>query len=343
MHVRDLDRLEDANRRRSGDRGARVVRVDVHLQGARVADDEQRVAEPLQLRLERVRVELLALDEDDRAVAVARQLLMDRVESDSLRRLGFRQRLARDAGRDPAKDLDEPGAAGVDDSRLAEHGQLLGRPPDRVLAPLDHVEEEVRDGRLRCGTLLGLLGQLPDDGQHRPLDRLPHRAIRRVARPSQRGRERRRVDRRRLAENVRGAPDDLREDHPGVAPRAHQRGAGDGACDGRPVGGRRRLERLDDRAHGQGQVRSGVAVRHGIDVQIVDPAPVLLQVRERRRRELADAVEIGLLRHEPRLTSSMCTSTADTVKPVSRSTSYATCERIVAATSARLSPYSTTT
>ena len=42
-------------------------------------------------------------------------------------------------------------------------------------------------------------------------------------------------------------------------------------------------------------------------------------------------------------TSSMWTSTAATVSPVRRSTSYATRERTVAATSARLSPYSTTT
>ena len=60
-----------------------VVGVDVHLERRRVADDEQRVAEPLELALERVRVEVVALDDEDRAVAVLGQLLVDRVEADA--------------------------------------------------------------------------------------------------------------------------------------------------------------------------------------------------------------------------------------------------------------------
>ena len=76
-----------SRRRRSSPRGdpereraSRVVGVDVHLERARVADDEQRVAEPLELRLERVRVEVVALDDEHGAVAEAGELLVDRVE-----------------------------------------------------------------------------------------------------------------------------------------------------------------------------------------------------------------------------------------------------------------------
>jgi hypothetical protein len=42
--------------------------VDVHLQRARVADDEQAVAERLELALQGDGVEVLALDEEGRAV-----------------------------------------------------------------------------------------------------------------------------------------------------------------------------------------------------------------------------------------------------------------------------------
>ena len=50
-----------------------VVGVDVHLQRARVADDEHRVAERLELAFERVGVEPLALDDEARAVPVTRE------------------------------------------------------------------------------------------------------------------------------------------------------------------------------------------------------------------------------------------------------------------------------
>ena len=105
-----------------------------------------------------------------------------------------------------------------------------------------------------------------------------------------------------------------------------------------PVGVRL-LERLDDRAHGQREVRARVAVGNRVDVEVVDALLIGLEVAEREAGDLAGAVEV----HVERLTSSMRTSTAATESPVCRSTSYATRFRTVAATSARLRPYSTTT
>src|SRR5581483_7647563 len=98
------------------------------------------------------------------------------------------------------------------------------------------------------------------------------------------------------------------------------------------VGGGRLVERFAQRANRQREVRAGVAVRNGIDVQVVDPLPSRLERGERGRDPGANRLEI---RHADFLTSSMCTSTATTGRPVSRSTSYATRERTVAATSAR--------
>ena len=54
VHVRDLDAADRAVRDAERQRAARVVGVHVHLQRGAVADDEQRVAELLELALERV-------------------------------------------------------------------------------------------------------------------------------------------------------------------------------------------------------------------------------------------------------------------------------------------------
>ena len=71
------------------------------------------------------------------------------------------------------------------------------------------------------------------------------------------------------------------------------------------------LERLDDRPHGQREVRAGVAVRNRVDVEVVDALPVGLEVAEREAGDLTGAVEV----HDERLTSSMRTSTAATGEP----------------------------
>ena len=87
--------------------------------------------------------------------------------------------------------------------------------------------------------------------------------------------------------------------------------------DGRLPVGVRLLERLDHRPNREREVRAGVAVGNGVDVEIVDAATVRFEVRERGPSELTGAVEV----HDERLTSSMRTSTATTESPVCRSTS----------------------
>ncbi len=316
VHVRDLDPLDGAGCDADRERAARVVGVHVHLQRGRVADDEQRVAQLLELRLDRVGVEPLALDHEDRAVAEAGELLVDRLDRDRVVVGGrLRQRLAGDGRGDPAHDLDEPGRARVDDAGLPEDVEQLGRPEDAVVAALDQVPEQL-DGRLPAPRL-GLVGQLADRGQHRPLDRLADGAVGRVGRAPDGARQ---VG--ALAERVGGAADDLREDDARVAARAHQRRAGDLVRERGAVGRGRALERLRDRAHGQRQVRAGVAVRHRIDVQVVDPAAVRLHRGEGRPGQAARELEVALRGHpSDRRALSMWTSTAATGIPVSRSSS----------------------
>ncbi len=294
MHVRDLDALDRAERRRERQRGSRLVRVDMDLERRPVADDEQGVTELLELRLERVGIELVALDDEDRAVAEGRELLVDRVDPRFVGILcgHLRHGLAGEGRRDAAHDLEQAGAAGIDDTRLAEHGQLLGRAGERLLAARDEHAEELENRQAGVGRVLPLLGELPDHGQHRSLDGSAHSAIGGIARAAEGAADPGRIDRSRLAQHLCGTADDLGEDHPRVSPRAHQRGARQLLRHGRAVGCGRGFQRLDDRLRGEGQVGSRVAVRDGIDVQVVDPAAVRLERRQRPARQLPGALQL---------------------------------------------------
>ena len=95
VHVRDLDTGDRAARDAERERAPGIVGVHVHLERGAVADDEQRVPERLELGLELVGVELASLDDEHRAVAVARQLLVDRLEPELLLDLGRRRQSAR--------------------------------------------------------------------------------------------------------------------------------------------------------------------------------------------------------------------------------------------------------
>src|ERR687891_114642 len=108
VHVLDVDLLDDADGGAERERGARLVRVEVHLHRAARADDHERVAEAPQLLLEPLGLGVVTLDEEGRAVAEARELLVDRLVRDRLeerRRLG--ERLAADVGEDAAQDLEQ--------------------------------------------------------------------------------------------------------------------------------------------------------------------------------------------------------------------------------------------
>ena len=242
-----------------------------------------------------VGVEILALDHEDGAVAELGQLLVDGVEAGLVGVLGrrVRKRLAGQRRRDAAHDLEQPGAARVDDARLAQHGELVRRARQRVLAALDQLLQERGGLQLGVARVLGLLGELPDHAQHRPLDRAAHGPVGGVARGAERAADRGGVEQPGLAERLGGAAQDLGEDHARVAARAHQRRARQLLRERGAVGGGRGVEHLHDRARGQRQVRAGVAVRNGIDVQVVDPAAVRLERRERRLPELLRPLELG--------------------------------------------------
>ena len=259
--------------------GAGLVRVDMHLDRARAADDEERVAELRQLALELLGIDRLALDEEGRAVAVARELLMHGLERESARnRLELGERLAADVRRDPAQELQHAGSARIDHPGLSENVQLIGGRGEGALAVRHELAEGLRHRRIGGRERLRLLRELAGNRQHRPLLRVADGGVARVARSPKRPCDRCGVDRAFIPQCLDRATDELGEDDPRVPSRAHERGAHD-------VGTRVAFERRDDGAHGLGHVRARVPVRDRVDVQVVDAGPARLESGQRRPRE----------------------------------------------------------
>ena len=263
----------------SAERGAGIVGVDVHLQRGLVADDHQRVAELLELAPRARGVEPLALDDEDGAVAVAGELLVDRVDADVLepgrKRAAAPRRSPPRSGRGRARASPAPPASTTPASRRISRYcgvRASASSPRRTSA-----RSRSRDGQVGRRPRLRLLGELADHRQHRPLDRLAHRAVGGVARRAERPRERRRVDRLRLRRSPRRTRGRSgRGSRPSSrarpsAPRVRSRAR---AARGRA----RRASRAPPSPRGRSaQVRPGVAVRDWIDVQVVDPLAARLQ------------------------------------------------------------------
>ena len=137
---------------------------------------------------------------------------------------------------------------------------------------------------------LALLRHLADDGEHRPLDR-PHAltAAYAVSLAARRRERERRLDTSRLAERPRRSHATICEKMtPELPSRAHQRRAESRPSRLLAVRRRDASQRLDDRAHCQNEVGARVPVRDRIDVEVVDPTPVRLEVAQCAAREVAD-------------------------------------------------------
>ena len=271
LHVRDLDALDRADGGACPERGPGIVRVDVRLQRRLVADHEQRIPEGREVALQILSFEPLALDDEARAVAVARSRQVHGVRRQLRRRCGLGERLTREACGDPAHDLDEARGSRVDDARRPQLLELPLRPCDSLVSVGDECGEQLRGGIVAAA--LGLVGQLADDREDRPLDRLAHRGVGGVRCSSERRR-----NRTVGLVALHGASDDLRQDHARVPPRSEQRGAHHVVV--------ARLERLAHCAHGEQHVRAGVAVGDGIDVEVVDARAAAFERAFRRTHEL---------------------------------------------------------
>ena len=215
----------------------------------RIAYDEQRVAKRLDLRLQRSRRR------------AARPRLRTSCSSGTARARGARLRgLVLPLGRRRQRPCRKPWRRARGRARAGplrprrRHRLRAGRRAAREFgrrasSPRStRIDEKLGRLDLGLGCFLRRLCELPDDGQHRPLDRLSHRPVRLVAGGAEGPRHGGRVRRSRRAEHLGGPADDLRQDHPGVPAGRHQRRPRRLARQRPPVGGARRLERLHDPA-----------------------------------------------------------------------------------------------
>jgi hypothetical protein len=203
----------------------------------------------------------------------------------------LRDRFARERGGDAAHDLQQPSASSVDDARVSQDVEQLGRSLDRV-GPTKH------DGRQQLARTTGdvrlrLLCHFADNREHRPFDRLCHSAVRGVAGPTERPRQRRRVKPLGLGDDLGEAAQDLREDDAGVPAGAHQRCARQFVRERREIVRGRRVELFDRRSDGQGEIRARVAVGDRVDVEVVDAPAVAFEREQRAARKLARPFDVG--------------------------------------------------
>ena len=251
VHVGDVEPRDLADAVEQVGRALRLVGVDVDLERVRVADHEHGVAEALEPRDPRPRLEALARDGEVRAVAVGRGRVL-RV-GDARRRVVLeRRRIGAAQRRDHAREDDRQAvAAGVHDARLAQDRQQLGAALDRRLAGvqrvLEHVGEHlvlrrvvdavlqprlvhVRDLTRRAG------GHLAHDREDRALGGIAHAAVRAVGGARHRGGDQHRVH------QLAGAADQLLGGAADQLARGSRR-----SCRARPAAPRGRRSRRSGR------------------------------------------------------------------------------------------------
>ena len=158
--------------------------VDVDLGRLRVAGHVHRLARADEVAADPVEVQQLArerVDQVDRLVAVA-GLDVDVLGGRRARHPrgpdgGRRGDLAADVGKGPLEEPQEPGAARVDHSRLAQDGQEARRLVEGARGGVRRGPQDGLDVVRPLGGLDGDGGGLPDHGQHRALDRLRDRPV----------------------------------------------------------------------------------------------------------------------------------------------------------------------
>ena len=214
----------------------------------------------------------------------------------------------------------QPIAAGIHHPGFAQHGQQIGSAPDRVLAGVERALDDVGKGQillavagLRAKASVGHVGQLRGDAvshlahhrQDRALRGLANRAVGLVGGARQGGPDQHRID--ELAgtagQLLRGAADQLGEDHTRVATRSQKSGARDRGddlvaadlvdCAVLGVGG----EAVQLGQHGaqrEHHVVAGVAVGDGEHVQVVDLFAAVLKRRQAGLDQRAETDDAGI-------------------------------------------------
>ncbi len=264
------------------------------LEGPRVAGDEDRLTDRLEMAADRVDIEAAAglrLEEVHRLVAEALIGMGD--QRGGLDRLGCpaphraRRRPVEQVQQRALVEAIQTLAARVDDPGLTEDREQARRPGDRPLRAVDRRAEDRLEVVLTLGPLDRRVGRLADHRQDRALDRLGDRAIRSPCALPQGVGEVQAVEPPLAGEILRDATQDLAGDDARVAAGTHQRAVAQRRRD--PLGGRvgRALALLESRPDRREHVAAGVSVGDREDVQAVDLVDVGLEVRDGGAKGLA--------------------------------------------------------
>ena len=281
-----------------------VVGVDVDLQRRRVADDQDRVAERLELRLDLVGVEPVALDHERGAVLELREPEMDRVDA---RRalLDARRRGSGAPVRTPAmpRRISTSPAAPASTTPASASTGSISRVRTTQSSPRATSAARSPPASAASASSRIAVSIVPSTGFLTALYAASLADRSAAARSS-------------LVARDSAAPRTICERITPELPRAPISAARETSCasaarsSGPPASSASTTAR-----DGQREVRAGVAVRHRVDVQVVDPPARALDRRQRPAGQLQHAFP-----HDT-LTSSTTTSTDSTGRPVSRSTS----------------------
>src|SRR5215208_7330748 len=282
LHVIDLHAGQAAEAARVGEGTARVLRVHVDLDHVVLGDHEDAPTRGVYMLLELLLVAFEAVDEELRAVSPGLFLGVDSIQVWRVVfvRLGDLDLLPTNAGVDAVENHGNTQPPGIDDAGLAQDSEQIGGAAHRIVGRLPRHPDYGRQVSVRSfDGLAGSQGRILDYGEHRALDRFANRGVGSLPCAFEPGCEGPGVQGSPVGQYLACAPDHLREYDPGVSPRAHQRGPGTGPT--------RLLEASVGLARGfvqrgfQGEqhVRARVPVRHGIDVEIVDPGDLGLDGR----------------------------------------------------------------
>ncbi len=321
MHVRDVQTRYLPRLREHRGRPLGLVRVHVHLQRRRVADDQHRVPELLQRRDEAPRAQPGAGDGEVRAEAVRARMMLGMADARGRVVIELRRVVAAQRRNDAREDDRQPVTARVDHAGIAQRRQQLGATLDRLL-PRRHRalqrsgDRRVLQPRLRVGVQArtlrtvreighDLMGHLARHGQDRALRRLAHRGVSTVGRVGQRRTDQRGVDQLSGTADqlLGGAANQLGEDHTRVAARTQQRRAGHRLHDlltsdlvdrARLVTPLQAVELGQHRAQRERHVVARVAVGNREHVEVVDLLAARFQVRQRPRHGGAEADQVRI-------------------------------------------------
>ena len=273
-HVLDL-RLRDLTETGEGfEELLRLVGVHVHAHPRGPSRDDDRVSRQSRLPPEGVPVDRVPFEKRLRTESEENGLgrPVEHGRADLFRR-DRRERAARRVAHvthDALEQVDETLRPGIDDPRLLERLHLLRRVLERSLRFFQRVGQDFGEVRDVARALRDAARPVADDGQDRSLDRPGDGMVRGLGRREGGGAEVPRRDARAVWQPFAETAEELRQDRTGVAAGAAQGLVGQGLAHPPDVPLAEAGDPGRDLLQGGGEIRTGVAVGHREDVDLVE-------------------------------------------------------------------------